>query len=66
MQQPSHNAELVCLVGGSERPEFVRQSALLANMWVGLGLETSLVVAEDKHHFDVMEAMESSDVALFL
>ena len=66
MQQPNHNAELVCLVGGSERPEFVRQSVLLANMWIGLGLETSLVVAEDKHHFDVIEAMESSDVALFL
>ena len=66
MQQPNHDAELVCLVGSSERPEFIRQSALLANMWVGFGLETRLVVAEGKHHFDVIEALTSPDIELFL
>ena len=66
MQLPNHKAQLICLVGGSERPEFVRQSALLANMWVGSGLDTSLVIAEDKHHFDVIEVLESSNMSLFL
>ena len=66
MQLPNHHAELVCLVGGNERPEFIRQSELLANMWVGFGVETRLVVAESKHHFDVIDALESSDLALFL
>ena len=61
LQQPNHKVELVCLVGGSERPEFIRQSALLANVWAGLGLETRLTVADGKHHFDVIETLTTSD-----
>ena len=64
--QPKHKPELVCLVGGCERPEFIRQSALLAMTWVGFGVETRLVVDEDKHHFDIIEALESSELELFL
>jgi len=66
MQQPNHNAEVVYLVGSDERPEFIRQSILLANMWIGFGLDTSLIIAEDKHHFDVIDALNSEDIELFL
>jgi len=66
MQQPNHDAEVVYLVGSDERPEFIRQSILLANMWIGFGLDTSLIIAEDKHHFDVIDALNSEDIELFL
>ncbi|HRO12638.1 alpha/beta hydrolase [Amaricoccus sp.] len=45
-------------VGGDERPEFLRQSALLANVWTGLGLDMRLTVAPGRHHFDVIEGLE--------
>jgi len=66
LQQPCCNPELICLVGADERPEFLRQSALLANIWAGLGLETRLKINDNKHHFDIIEALTSADVALFL
>ena len=66
LQEPIHSATLLCLVGGAERPEFIRQSALLANIWAGCGLETKLVVAEGKHHFDVIDALCNADqLAMF-
>ena len=45
-------------VGGIERPEFQRQSALLANVWTGVGAETTATVAPGRHHFDVIGALE--------
>jgi len=66
LQQLIHKPELVCLVGESERPEFIRQSVLLASIWSGLGIDTRLTIAEGKHHFDVIEALITSDVELFL
>lgn len=66
LQQPIHTPEMVYLVGGNERPEFIRQSALLANIWVGLGLETRLKIADNKHHFNIIDALTSSDIELFL
>jgi arylformamidase len=44
----------VCWVGADERPEFRRQSALLANVWTGLGARTRAVEALGRHHFDVV------------
>jgi hypothetical protein len=44
-----------CWVGGAERPEFIRQSKLLANVWAGLGADIECVIAETRHHFDVMD-----------
>ena len=42
-------------VGSAERPEFLRQNDLLANIWTGLGAEIRCVHAEGRHHFDVIE-----------
>jgi acetyl esterase/lipase len=52
--EPIEGVRLHAWVGGEERPEFQRQSALLANVWTGLGAETALTVAPDRHHFDVI------------
>ena len=66
LQAVNHNAALICLVGGDERPEFIRQSALLANIWSGIGVDTRLMVNDGKHHFDIIEALITSDIELFL
>jgi hypothetical protein len=57
LKQPQGNAELLCWVGANERPEFIRQSALLANIWTGLGLKASLHEAQGQHHFDVIDGL---------
>lgn len=44
-------------VGGGERPEFLRQSALMANVWTGLGVETRLTIDPGRHHFDVLDPL---------
>eukprot|EP01093_Parvamoeba_rugata_P012289 TRINITY_DN3558_c0_g1_i2.p1 TRINITY_DN3558_c0_g1~~TRINITY_DN3558_c0_g1_i2.p1 ORF type:complete len:279 (-),score=38.09 TRINITY_DN3558_c0_g1_i2:609-1445(-) len=52
--KPALPCSLTCWVGADERPEFVRQNDLLANIWTGLGASTRSVHAPDKHHFDVI------------
>ena len=37
MQMPREGIDLVCLAGAGERPEFIRQNALLPLAWQGLG-----------------------------
>jgi len=54
---PLPGARLVCWVGASERGEFVRQNALLANVWTGLGLATCAVEEPDRHHFNVIDGL---------
>lgn len=51
-------------VGAAERPEFVRQSALLANVWTGLGVETRLTLDRGRHHFDVIDGLAEPGSAL--
>ena len=48
---------LTCWVGGAERAEFIRQNALLANIWTGLGVATEAVVEPDKHHYTVLDGL---------
>ena len=55
---PVPGAKLVCWVGGAERSEFRRQSALLANVWTGLGAATAAYEAPDRHHFSVVDDLE--------
>ncbi|RJT36175.1 alpha/beta hydrolase [Mesorhizobium waimense] len=55
--RPMDNARLTCWVGGGERAEFLRQSALLANVWIGLGAATSSVVEPDRHHFSIIDGL---------
>ncbi|MDE1992630.1 MAG: alpha/beta hydrolase, partial [Rhizobiaceae bacterium] len=55
--EPAENVRLTCWVGGAERSEFVRQNALLANIWTGLGAATTVVVEPDSNHFTVLDGL---------
>ena len=44
-------------VGADERPEFVRQAALLANVWTGLGPTRRLTIEPARHHFNVIDGL---------
>jgi acetyl esterase/lipase len=66
---PTPGARVTCWVGSRERPEFIRQNALLANIWTGLGARIAERQAKDRHHFDIIEDLTdpgSSLVALLL
>jgi arylformamidase len=54
---PLPGARVTCWVGTAERPEFLRQNALLANIWSGLGARMAKHEAEGRHHFDVVEEL---------
>ena len=45
-------------VGGSERPEFIRQSDLMANVWTGFDVPTRLVVDPGLNHFTVIDGLK--------
>ncbi len=64
LNQPVENVELVCWVGANERPEFIRQAALLANIWTGFGIMTSLHLAAGQHHFNVIDGLADPESAL--
>ncbi len=61
---PREGVRLTAWVGADERPEFVRQNALLANIWTGLGAATRAVVEPGRHHFDVIEGLAAPDSPL--
>ena len=59
--EPREGVRLTCWVGAAERPEFVRQTALLANVWTGLGAITRAVEEPGRHHFDVIDGLARPD-----
>jgi acetyl esterase/lipase len=62
--QPMSGIRVTCWVGGGERGEFLRQNALLANIWTGLGAEMALVEETDRHHFNVIDGLGDPNHAL--
>ena len=54
---PIEGTRLTCWVGAGERSEFIRQNALLANIWTGLGAATATVEEPDRHHFTVVDGL---------
>ncbi|MFQ5622070.1 MAG: alpha/beta hydrolase [Paracoccaceae bacterium] len=54
---PREEVRLICWAGGAERPEFIRQTILLANAWTGSAAETDAVIEPDKHHFNVIDGL---------
>ncbi len=62
--RPARQARVTCWVGERERPEFLRQNDLLANVWTGLGAEMRAVHAAGRHHFDVIDALGNSSSEL--
>lgn len=66
LKEPLQDVDLTAWVGAHERPEFLRQSALIREAWAGKGLRTRLVADPDRHHFDVVEGLKSADHPLTL
>jgi hypothetical protein len=62
--EPMDGARLACWAGAAERAEFVRQNALLANIWTGLGAATMTVEEPDRHHFNVIDGLSDPEHAL--
>ena len=61
---PMAGARVTAWVGAAERSEFVRQSALLANIWTGLGARTAFYAEPDTHHFTAIDGLADPDHAL--
>ncbi|GAA4130705.1 alpha/beta hydrolase [Aminobacter aganoensis] len=59
--RPMDDTRITCWVGGGERAEFVRQNALLANIWTGLGATTLTVVEPDRHHFNIIDGLADAN-----
>ncbi len=64
LNEPFEGPKLICWVGSEERPEFLRQNDLLANIWTGLGADISLYHDVHRHHFDVIEGLAKADSLL--
>ena len=59
--KPKLGIPVDCIVGAEERPEFIRQNDLLANIWRGMGLATTSTHVAGKHHFDVIDDLLDPD-----
>lgn len=64
--EPAAHARLTCWAGAAERSEFLRQNALLPNIWRGLGAETDCVEEPDRHHFNIVDGLVDPGHALTL
>lgn len=51
-------------VGADERPEFRRQTDLLALSWGGLGVPVTVTHEEGRHHFDVIDGLIAFNTGL--
>jgi arylformamidase len=58
---PQGDFDLLCVVGADERPEFLRQNAMLAPVWAGLGIDGRAVELAGLHHFDVIDGLADPD-----
>jgi arylformamidase len=64
LHAPFGASPLTCWVGGSERPEFIRQSQLMAMMWAGLDMQTRCHIDGAHNHFTILEALKQTDSPL--
>ena len=63
-RRPCVGPSLVCVVGNDERPEFVRQSALLPYVWYAMGCNTALHIEPEHDHFSIIDTLEHHDSVL--
>jgi len=57
LRPPRPISEVIAWVGAHERPEFLRQSALLVEAWSRKGQNARLVADPGRHHFDVIDGL---------
>jgi len=61
LQMPLRGFDVTAWVGAGERPEYLRQSALLAEAWGNKGLHTQLVADPGRHHFNVIDGLKNPE-----
>ncbi len=66
LHRPISAIPICCWVGGGERPEFIRQSKLMAQMWRGLDTQTECVIEGQHNHFTVLEGLRHADSQITL
>lgn len=54
---PLGRPSMCAWVGGGERPEFIRQAQLLAEMWSVLGVPATCHIDSTEHHFSVLDGL---------
>ena len=64
LHAPLANIPVTCWVGALERPEFLRQNDLLANVWTGFGIDIRAHREAGRHHFDVVADLVDVDSGL--
>lgn len=56
---------VTCMVGCDERPEFIRQTDLLGNIWKGMGIATETIHLPNKHHFNIIDEITDPSSTLW-
>lgn len=64
LQTPRQGIDLVCVAGADERPEFIRQNALLPLAWQGLGVQGQCQLLADHNHFTIIETLTNPNSQL--
>lgn len=64
LHRPARAVPYCAWVGGGERPEFIRQSQLMVQMWQGLDMPARCVVDGSHNHFTVLEGLRRPDSAI--
>lgn len=64
LKTPAAGTKITAWVGASERAEFLRQNALICNVWRGLGSWTRCEEEPDRHHFDIIDGLIDPDSPL--
>jgi acetyl esterase/lipase len=62
--RPITTAPVTGWVGGGERPEFIRQTELLAQMWSGLDAQIVSAIDGQHNHFTVIEGLSDPKSAI--
>ena len=57
LRAPRPGVRVHAWAGDAERPEFVRQATLLANIWTGLGADMAQTIEPRRNHYTVIEGL---------
>jgi arylformamidase len=58
---PRPHQRVLCWVGADERPEFVRQNRILADMWRGFDARMAVVEEAGRHHYNVINGLTTTE-----
>lgn len=61
LHRPARQIPYCAWVGGAERPEFIRQSRLMAGIWRSLDMPAHCVVQDRQDHFSVIDGLRDPD-----